>query len=582
MTQLFNKGMLGTRQKPAIEYEWVIPLPKCTAVAGRMLTLEVGALYKMGITENMLAGQEIYVLNDDAGTSAMAGYKLRVESNTSLVAGADLIYLEEEVQGAAIWAELPAALATTDRLACSTRGIHPDKIDTTAMAFNNATGLWDMAVPTTGHIQHTVDELFGAIDQATLPDPKHSIEEPFAHGSANMPSRHFAVHNRITYETTWPILAIVGKRLFGIFGSVVDNASLFEAGGGSSTLANDVIAGDNVLKMVAVLNFAAGDYVEIGNNGHVEEAGADSEIRKIVEVSGNYLILDAPVRRTHQATDDVDEIDDDCFLMDFTTGEYIKHTLTIGHSTQTQTIGVNKRGEEDDVAVEDLYMSYTGHIFSGATFKSTTDSSLKVDIPSKGLYAERDPDFWDSVGVAYEPIPPPALDTSYFYNAGDAIEPVHFSDSYLKYGGVQWHQNEDFNLTITREIDTKYSHSRVRKALPGTVANSRRGTDSDGLIFGRNPYGHYGGRVTYTTSQVVPLHNKEIIDILREKGALEVEFGFSIVRSATFTETWVFTIGDMVLEDAGTELPNTPTENQNLVGPPDAVSLVIKDRVHYY
>ena len=39
-SQIFNKAMLGTRQKPAIEYEWMIPLPKCTAVAGRLLTLD--------------------------------------------------------------------------------------------------------------------------------------------------------------------------------------------------------------------------------------------------------------------------------------------------------------------------------------------------------------------------------------------------------------------------------------------------------------------------------------------------------------------------------------------------------------
>lgn len=587
MSQTFNKGYLGTRQKPAIEEEFYIPMPKIVGVAGRVITLEAHALYDMGITENMLAGQEIRMLENDAGNSLLAGYTFRVESNTSVAAGADSITLEAEVQGTDIWDALPAAMAATDRFVCSTRGISPDKIDTTALDFNNANGLWENAVPTTGPVQHTVDELWAAIDSCQLPDPNHSVEEMWAHGSVNMPLRHLAIHNQITYETSWPLTCLMGKRLLGIFGEVVDNASKFDVS--TTTLSNDVYPGEYVLQVAAEAGFLVGDYVEIGDHGDVELAGADSEIRKVVQLGGGagnkYLILDAPVRRFHAATDDVSEVDSDCYDMTFATGEYIQHTLTVGHSVPTYTIGVNKRGEQDDVNVEDFYLTYVGHVFTGGTFRSSLDTALKVDIPSKGLYAERDPDFWDSDlggGADYVAISPPNLDTSYFYSGGNAIGAIHFSDSYLKFGGVQWHQNEDIEISITRDMETRYAHSRVRKSLPGVVGNSRRDTDGDGLIFGRNPYGHFPGRVSVTASQVIPLHNKELWDVIRERGALEVEVGFQYVRSATFTESWVFTIPDMVLEAGGTELPSNPQENQTLTGPPEGATLVIKDRVHYY
>ena len=551
MTQTFNKVYQPTRNQVMIEEEYSIPLPAIVSVADNVITFAAAALSNMGITVDMLAGQDIIILDNDNSSSTWAGTKLKVVSNTT-----NTITVEEVLVATTMtkWPSLPTAafpyLAHFEPLAVTTRGIRPGAISNLFVNYLHAAGA------ATDFVTHGVTELFGIIDSGSLPDPKNEIAEMFGIGSDNLPRRHVQVHNKTTYDGSWPISAIIGKRLLSIFGSVAEVAN---------TLTNpqvtdlfDLIPGEQVMHLDAAgAPYAAGAYVQIG-------VTTAAEIRKIVaKPATTYITLDKPLRKFHAIGTAVSIVDAQCYDA-ATTAKYITHTLSVAHSVPTYTIGVNKKGETDDVAVENWFLEYTGHSFSDGSFKTSTASELKIDLKSKGLGAKRDA------------IACPVIDTTLFSVSSVKKKPVHFSRAYVQFDGVKWNMTEEYDLSLTREMDTKHAIAYAEKAV---------GTEADGLTFGQNPWANFTGRVTFKASFSVPLHNKQLWDIVRARSKVDVVTYFNVPRAltgGTFYEEWTFTVPNVYLEEGPLELPSGASEVQTISGPPDNLTLVVKDKIPYY
>lgn len=82
-------------------------------------------------------------------------------------------------------------------------------------------------------------------------------------------------------------------------------------GGASTTLSADAAAGDIAIEVTSAAGISGesvagahdGDFLRIGITG-------ETEIRRVVEVSGTLIVLDLPLLRAHRSTDDVVEVDD--------------------------------------------------------------------------------------------------------------------------------------------------------------------------------------------------------------------------------------------------------------------------------
>jgi hypothetical protein len=564
MSTTGSKNYLGTRNDVAIEEEWVIPLPAEVTIVGNLITFAATALSNPGITTNMLAGQELWVLDNDAHTTLWKGVKLNVESNTT-----NTITLRETVEGVNLDAEF-AGLGTdlgdavAERMVVTQRGIRPGLVDITMYTFQGALG----ATGTGDYERYVLDEMFGIIDQTGLPDPVHDMEEKYAHGSASMPERHVEIYNRTSYDaTTWPLSVVWGRYLTNCFGYVRDNASAFVGAGFDQEITADVYPGEQVVKCAATAALTVNDYVELGDHNGVALAGTDSEIRKVINIpDATHFVVDKPFRRLHVAAANMNatEVDPNCYERVFANAAYVQHTLDTVDSLPYSTIGVVKHGEHDDITVQDWKALYLGHVFPEATFASATNKELTIDMKSAGLYADLDP-------TSYTPA---TLDRTYLTDSsGNALQPLHFSRAYVTINDVRWHQAEEMNIGITRQLDTKWTHSYHESAA---------GTEADGLKGGHNPHEHIIGRANYTLNFMMPLSSKRLWNLLKARTKFSVGFVFEMLRSTTFTETWTFTAGDCAPTEASTQLPNEPTESQNIVAPPATLSLVIKDKTPHF
>lgn len=577
MSQTGMSNILGTRQELRCDEEFVIPIPLLTAVSGRTLTVDnatsgQGGLYEMGITTNMLAGQEIWVLDTHAG-STLAGSVFHVVSNTSLLAGTDTITLEEIVEGTSRWAEIPASLATTDRLVVSMRGIRPGRPDITVLTATNAAGTLLGFHPTAtaaGHFERgNLATMFGVVDDSDLPDPVHDVEELFSHSSSSLPRRHVAVYNATNYDNSWPFSCVWGRYLYGVMGKVVDNASAFAAVPFSQALLTNAYPGEYVIEVGALTNLTIGDYIEIGNHGGVALTGTNSEIRKVVNFAQMsalhiFVSLDKPLRRLHVVGDTATEIHANCFERAFTTANYVKHTLSVDNVMPYHTFGVKKKGLFDDVTMQDWTLTYPGHVFTDFSWKTEPEKTVSIDLSSKGLYAEL-----DEPGYVMS-----AISRTYMYDAsGTALQSVHFNRGYITIAGVRWHQNEGLTIGLTRNAEQKRTHTYIEKSA---------GVQGDGLKGGREPWLSVPNRVNMTLAMTLPLHNKQLWNLIRQRSKFDVIQVFEMQRSSAFTESWTWTISNCEISEGKVRLPSTATENQELSTLPDNVGLAIQDKTPYY
>jgi len=560
MSQTGPKNYLGTRNDIAIEEEWVIPLPAIVSVSGSTITFAANSLSNPGITVNMLSGQEIWVLDDFAHSTVWKGVVLHVVSNTT-----NTITVEEVVEGTNIWTEF-SGLGTdlgdvTDRLVVTQRGIRPGAVDITMYDYLGALG----ATGSGDFTRHDVSTMFGVIDQADLPDPVHDLEEKYAHGSSNMPRRHRAVYNRTSYGTSWPLSTVWGKYFFSVFGQTVDEASAFDTA--TDAITADVYPGEYVVEVADSSDFTVNDYIELGNHNDVPLAGTDSEIRKIVNLpAAGYIVVDKPFRRLHAVAAGmaISEVDSTCYNMNYESANYIQHALSVAPALCYNTLAVTKKGIFDDITVNDWKMLYLGHVFNEVTFSTATNKELTSDMSSTGMNAKL-----DETGYT-----PATLSRTYLVDSsGNALEPIHFSRGYVTISGVRWHQCEDFEIGLSRTIDPKWAHAYFEKSA-GTVA--------DGLEGGRKAQRIPVGRASITHNFIMPLHNKQLWTLLNQRTNFTTTAVFEMLRSTTFTETWTFTMTNMAPTEGGTQLPNEPTESQNVAGPPENLGLTIKDKTPYY
>lgn len=79
----------------------------------------------------------------------------------------------------------------------------------------------------------------------------------------------------------------IGHVLLNLFGEVASTGTP-TGGGGSTTLTAPVVAGANTLPVVAITNFAAGDFIQIGT-------GTTAEVRKVLTAVTTTITLDPTV-----------------------------------------------------------------------------------------------------------------------------------------------------------------------------------------------------------------------------------------------------------------------------------------------
>jgi hypothetical protein len=80
----------------------------------------------------------------------------------------------------------------------------------------------------------------------------------------------------------------------------------------------------------------------------------------------------------------------------------------------------------------------------------------------------------------------------------------------------------------------------------------------------------------------VPLHNKGLYTALLNKSPITFTSQYSVSRGSVFTETWLFTVNEQYLSNAGLKLPSEPVESQEILGPPKSITLAVFDKTPYY
>jgi len=361
MGQFGPKHVVSTRQRATLEKEWPIRLPAATAISGNVITVGqlagAGALYTMGIDENALKGQKLFVLEKAAGGNPVAGRTVMVVGNTSN-AGAvnDTITVDEIFEGANIYGDWPVSvLADWARIGVTTYGVPP--------------GAWSHTVVNANYEDAALDKMWGIVDDADLPDVVHAGEGKYAHGSIQMPNYHQFIFNTDEHPVNMTQSAISARHWSNMFGKVIDKASKFGAGVQDITL--DVLPGDNQVQMAAAGVIVANDYVQIGDNVNLD----NTEIRQVTDNTAGLLTLDRPLCFFHDASDEdetVKEVHAECYDA-FVTAEGITHVMSaVNGIAPSICIGVEKKGEHDGVTVEDWYTVYPGARFNELSIDSNT------------------------------------------------------------------------------------------------------------------------------------------------------------------------------------------------------------------
>lgn len=583
MSQTGSKNFQGVRQDIACAEEHTVLLPVISngGVATNVITFAANALINMGITANMLSGQEIWVIGgvfDQARAANLrnAGAVLHVVSNT-----ANTITCEETLTGTGRCIQLKsnltggANIAASDRLVVTARGVIPGLIQEKWLL---ESGVVDITLIPAAQLflDNAVEAMFGVIDSATLPDPVQDLEEKYAHGSANNPGRHAYVYNRTAYDTSWPVSTIWGKYLYDGFGWVKDHASDFHAAPGNQVPTYNLYPGEKLIYVADASAFVVNSYVEISDTATHD----DCEIRMVVyrDTVTDFITLDRPLRRYHSIVDTfVNRIHDDCTERAFASAKGVTHTMYKYNTIPFHTFRNKKKGMFDDITVNDMDFYYTGHVFNELTLSSTTGKELMMDVKSLGLGVKLNPNYWNpNAGpAAYETFVPPSLSRTYMYDSsGAALRPVHFSRSYLIIDGARWHQAAEIELTITRTAEVQYAHTYIERVA---------GTAADGLVGGNDPININTGRVGLKYNFLMPLHNSTLWSLVKDKATINTaSWVFAMPRSTTFTETWTITLTEIPVTEGKLQLPAEPAESQNILGPPKDVYIAIYDKTPYY
>lgn len=569
MTQSGPQSVVGTRQNIRMEEEWPLRLPAPTAISGNTITFAAAGLSNMGIGTDMLKGQTLFVLEKTGGGSPVAGMRLKIAGNTT-----NVITLEQHIEGTYKKSDIPTSVfGDWARCGFTTYGIIPGELSQATVDANYG--------------DPSCVLMWGVIDEADLPEAVKDLTEQYAHGSRNMPGRHQVVYNRDDHPLSYSTSVIDGRHWQSFFNDSYEVPSKFDTENQSLSL--DIYPGDNQVTVAAAGTFAAGDYIMVGDDsgysiGTDWASGStvqDQEIRKITDVTGTVLTVDRPFRRFHDASSvdqNVREVHADCYGVTGTAydsdDQFIYHHMEVGNSIRPTTFThmVVKKGEHDNVTVQDWLLAYRGCQWSSLSLKSTTSQELMADWSGGCVTADLDPVDKDGASITA-----PTLDDEAFYDITGAPQaPVHWSQSIVSVnvngaGYVEIPTVEDISFTITKVFDARYSHSYNTYGLPS----------------GRKPQ-HYIGRVNYDLSFVVPLHNKVWSQALRDmdyvdfKTVYTVPIGTETGTGNTVSSTWTIIAEDQRIKEAGLKLPSEAVEAQTILGPPKVVKIIIKDKTPYY
>jgi len=147
----------------------------------------------------------------------------------------------------------------------------------------------------------TTDPEWILVDSFDAPTPDIEWDELHAHRSGGLPYRFDSYQKKNNMSANLEITIQNGTMFPYIFGKVVDTGSA-AGGGGSSTLSSDVYPGENIIPVASATNFGVNDYIRIG-------PADDGEIRQITAINTLDLTIDKPIRRKHDSSDTVVEMD---------------------------------------------------------------------------------------------------------------------------------------------------------------------------------------------------------------------------------------------------------------------------------
>ncbi len=572
MTQSGPQGVTSTRQNIRMEEEWPVRLPAATGISGHVVSFPAAALSNMGIGTDMLKGQSVFVLEKTAGGNPIAGYRFMVSENDT-----NTITLEECIYGTNKPSYIPtSAVGDWARIGVTTYGIIPGQV-------SQATVSADYEDP-------ACERMWGVIDEADLPEGVRNISEEWAHGSRSMPRRHMAVFNQTDYALSYSMSVVDLREWTTLFNSTIDVASKLDAGPEDITL--NVYPGDNEVTVANGATFSVGDYVSIGDHtGYAVgtdwyTTSTNTEIRKVVAVNGNVLVLDRPLKRIHLAANVVEvvrEVHSDTYGhtgSDWDTDDqFIYHHLYIDDDIRPTTFThmVVKKGEYDGTTVQDWILAYTGAQWSGLDMTSGTADQMMVDFKGACTGALLDPLDKDGSAIAA-----PTLDDEAYWNLDEnPYPPMHWSQATVTAQindgvTVELPFMEDMKVSVSRDLEAHHMHS--------VQLNSHR--YSDGLKFGRDPI-HFPGRVNFTTTLNIPLHNKRWSEALRDMHSVDVTASYvrnigTVAAGTTVNSTMVLHVEDIRLSEAPLKLPSEAVEVQALQGLPGNVYIVMADKTPYY
>lgn len=148
----------------------------------------------------------------------------------------------------------------------------------------------------------TTDTWPGILGALELPDPEREFEEVRAIGEGR-DWLQLVSGRTIMEATAGDLIFQTPIWMFYAFGAVKEEGTDVGSGGGS-TLDGATAVGATSFDVVDATNYAADDYIQIGDNGATQPA----EIRKITDVTSNTITVDSRLRRIHATAETCNEV----------------------------------------------------------------------------------------------------------------------------------------------------------------------------------------------------------------------------------------------------------------------------------
>lgn len=391
-----------------------------------------------------------------------------------------------------------------------------------------------------GKVPSDLSNYFGHLEESEFPTSKYSGYKLFAHGSAEKPARHQYIRTGVEYGADLPIRLTTGKLLALALGKCVDDGSNAQSFTDTTkTLDHETVPGQRTIHSTGHGLSASGQYLQIG-----DASTDDAEIRQVASVTTDTITFTEPLQNEHDSGEKI-------YTVVVGTG-YIEHTLS--PSIRLPSWSLKKtmfRHKSGNITGVDDCKVYPGlKVASLKLEHSIGDDLLQPTFSVVGLDEDGSSETdRESVGD---------------YSEYNGITPYYFKGSVVQINGVQYHQAGDFKGGIDREISTR------------TYANSYRGI---------KPTEHNEGTLESDFSITIPLHNRNLWDLLISGAEFEVKYKFYRDGDAVNNPNDYLELQfkNCVLEEATESLPNNQGEvDVEHVASPSHLEIVVRDQIPYY